>query len=96
MKTTHFKSLYISQAYALDEDIAADNFLFQGSRNWDLYFSESIKDLDAEVLENVSLLEFDTKEELESYMYNHKTLDYSLEHAADLHKYYALINNGKD
>lgn len=97
MKTTLFKSLYVVEANALeeDEDIAG-SFLFQGSKNWDLYFLEALPHLESDKLDNVSLLEFDDKKEFENYMYNYQTLDYSLEHAVELNKYYALVDNGKD
>ena len=61
-----------------------------------LYVVEAVPHLESDKLDNVSLLEFDDKKELENYMYNHQILDYSLEHAVELNKYYALVDNGKD
>lgn len=97
MKTTHYKSLYIVEVNALeeDEDIAG-SFIFQGSKNWDLYFLEAIPNLKPELLENVSLLEFEEKSEFENYLQNNLILDYSLEHVEELNKYFILADNGKD
>lgn len=96
MKKTYYESLHVVDADVLEEEELAENFLFQGSKNWDLYFLEAIPNLESELLENVSLLEFEEKSEFENYLQNNQILDYSLEHIEELSKYLILADNGKD
>ncbi|MFA5429412.1 MAG: hypothetical protein WC279_14505 [Sulfurimonas sp.] len=97
MKTTHYKSLYVVEVDALEgNEETAEGFLFQGSKNWDLYFLEAIPNLEPELLENVSLLEFEEKLEFENYLQKNQIIDYSLEHVHELNKYFVLTDNGKD
>lgn len=97
MKTTHYKSLYVVEVDALEgNEETAEGFLFQGSKNWDLYFLEAIPNLEPELLENVSLLEFEEKSEFENYLQKNQIIDYSLEHVHELNKYFVLTDDGKD
>ncbi|MDD5157484.1 hypothetical protein [Sulfurimonas sp.] len=97
MKKTYYESLYVVDIDVLEgnEEIA-EGFVFQGSKNWDLYFLEAIPILEPELLKNVSLWEFDEKSEFKNNLQNNHIIDYSIEHVHELNKYFILVANGKD
>lgn len=97
MKKTYYESLYVVDVNVLEEDEdIAESFLFQGSRNWDLYFLEAVPNIESELLENVLLLEFEEKSEYENYLQKNQIIDYSLKHIHELNRYFILADNGKD
>ncbi len=97
MKKTYYELLYMVEVDALEEnEETAEGFLFQGSKNWDLYFLDAIPILEPVLLENVSLLEFEEKLEFENYLQKNQIIDYSLEHVQELNKYFILVSNGEN
>lgn len=97
MKKTYYESLYVVDVDVLEEnENIAENFLFQGSKNWDLYFLEAVSNIESELLENILLLEFEEKSEYENYLQKNQIIDYSLEHVHEQNRYFVLADNGKD
>ena len=97
MQSIVYKNLYSLPADKLDnmETESTESFIFQGSKNWDLYFYKTLKNNEISKFENVSLLEFREKKLFKNYLKNNKIIDYSLEHVSELNKYFILIaNNG--
>ena len=75
----HFNKLYISDIDNVSKTVAK-TMVMCGSSNWDHYFLES-ENNDDEVLEHVTLLEFDNKKEMEHFLAsNDDVIDFSLEH----------------
>jgi len=95
MQSLVYKNLYSLPADELDglDDKSIENFVFQGSENWDLYFNKTLKNSGISEFENVSLLEFTEKKEFENYLKHNAIIDYSLEHISELNKYFVLVAN---
>jgi len=95
MEAVTYKSLYSLPAEALDNfnNSETENFIFQGSRNWDLYFEKSFENDEVSEFNNVSLLNFTQTREFEHYLKTNKIIDYSLEHLNELGKYFILVDN---
>jgi len=97
MEAVTYKNLYSLPAETLDNsnNLATENCIFQGSKNWDLYFETSFENGEVSKFSNVALLNFTNKREFESYLKTNKIIDYSIEHFSDLGKYFVLVvNNG--
>jgi len=97
MQSIVYKNLYSLPADELAniDNESTESFIFQGSKNWDLYFYKTLKNNEISKFENVSLLEFREKKLFKNYLKNNKIIDYSLEHVSELNKYFILIaNNG--
>ena len=74
-----------------------ESFVFQGSKNWDMYFSKSLNNIQTDLFENVVLLDFQDKREFETYLSKvskDNLIDYSLEHFFEksINKYFVLVN----
>ena len=97
MEAVTYKSLYSLPAEALDNvnNSETENFIFLGSKNWDLYFEKSFENDEASEFKNVALFNFTEKREFEDYLKTNKIIDYSIEHLNELGKYFVLVaNNG--
>lgn len=79
MKTEFFSKLYITDLNTTDKS-ALDSLVICGTQNWDFYFSKKPKNCKCEVLENISLVEFDSLDEFKFYKKYNIFLDFSLEH----------------
>lgn len=99
MSKTAFKNLY---SLPVDEFLniefeQTESFIFQGSKNWDMYFSKKLNDIEISEFSNVLLVDFQNKEEFETYLKNNSKniIDYSIEHILekDINKYFVLVNN---
>ena len=75
-----------------DENII-NSFIFQGSKNWDMYFLKRDFALELDEYNKVTLLASDNKNEFEHYINNNPIIDYSLEHVNELNKYFILVAN---
>ena len=95
MQSIVYKNLYSLPADELDniDNESIESFIFQGSKNWDLYFNKTLKNSEISEFENVSLLEFTEKQEFENYLKHNAIIDYSLEHVSELNKYFVLVAN---
>lgn len=74
-----------------------ESFVFQGSKNWDMYFSKSLNNIQTDLFENVVLLDFQYKREFENYLSKvskDNLIDYSMEHVLEkgVNKYFVLVN----
>lgn len=74
-----------------------ESFVFQGSKNWDMYFSKSLNNIQTDLFENVVLLDFQDKREFENYLSKvskDNLIDYSMEHVLEkgVNKYFVLVN----
>ena len=90
MKTTHYKSLYILDVDALEED-EQNNLLMCGSQNWDYYFLVDSKQANIETFSNVSIVEFKNNNDFENFVNSNQIIDYSLEHDNPM-----VLVHGKD
>lgn len=73
-----------------------ESFVFQGSKNWDMYFSKSLNNSQTDLFENVVLLDFQDKREFENYLSKvskDNLIDYSMEHIfeTNVEKYFLLV-----
>ncbi len=87
MKTLDFNKIYIADPDSVSSKMM-DMLVMCGSNNWDFYFEETDGNY-MEVLENVRLLEFENKKEMQEYMKFNNIIDFSMEHI----KPYVLIYN---
>ncbi|NLM99997.1 MAG: hypothetical protein GX170_08295 [Campylobacteraceae bacterium] len=82
MKIRNFKKIYsleLNNEMSLEQE---ESFLFCGSKNWDFYFSNRLEN--SNVVDNVSIIEFNSNEEFTSFIKSTDILDYSLEHQRPL------------
>lgn len=94
-----FKKIYSLSIYEF-ENISfkeTESFVFQGSKNWDMYFSKSLNNIQTDLFENVVLLDFQDKREFENYLSKvpkNNLIDYSIEHVLEkgINKYFVLVN----
>jgi len=95
MQSIVYKNLYSLPADKLDnmETESTESFIFQGSKNWDLYFNKTLKNNEISEFENVSLLELSEKKEFTNYLKHNAIIDYSLEYVSELNKYFVLVAN---
>jgi hypothetical protein len=95
MKIEKYKKLYSLSADEFDllDDNTKNQFIFQGSRNWDFYFNNKNNLENYSALNNVALLNFDNEEAFEGYLSSNKIIDYSLEHIHESDQYCVLIEN---
>ena len=99
MSEFNFKKIY---SLSIDEfeNISykeTESFVFQGSKNWDMYFSKSLNNIQTDLFENVVLLDFQDKREFENYLSKvskDNLIDYSMEHFLEksINKYFVLVN----
>ena len=99
MSEFNFKKIY---SLSIDEfeNISykeTESFVFQGSKNWDMYFSKSLNNIQTDLFENVVLLDFQYKREFENYLSKvpkDNMIDYSIEHFFEksINKYFVLVN----
>jgi len=95
MEAVTYKKLYSLPVDALDNfnNLETENFIFQGSKNWDLYFEKSFENDEVSEFNNVILIKFTQIREFEQYLKTNKTVDYSIEHFNELGKYFILVDN---
>ena len=98
MHSIYFDKLYSTEAGELDfiDDDVLRSFVFQGSKNWDLYFSKKPNIEFFEIHSNVKLTAFNLNEENEFKKHLHKDIiDYSIEHVHEegVNSYYILEEN---
>ncbi len=67
-----FKNLYSLPVDEFDniEFGQTESFVFQGSRNWDMYFSKKLENRETEEFLDVVLIDFQNKEDFENYLKN--------------------------
>lgn len=97
MEVVTYQKVYSLPAEALDNfnNSETENFIFQGSQNWNLYFETSFKNDEISEFNNVTLLKFTQIREFEDYLKTNKIIDCSIEHFSNLGKYFVLVaNNG--
>jgi len=95
MKAVTYKNLYSLPTDELDNfnNFETENFIFQGSKNWDLYFEMSFENDEVSEFNNVVLINFTEKREFEQYFKTNRIINYSLEHFNELGKYFIFVNN---
>ncbi len=97
MESKFFKNLFVVSA---DDFLSTkDNekyFIFQGSKNWDMYLSNKPKSIEYYTLENIELLSFKEKNNFLQHMKNVDLIDYSLEHVSELNMYSILVNGNEN
>jgi len=97
MESKFFKNLFVVSA---DDFLSnKDNekyFIFQGSKDWDIYLSDKPNSIEYSTLEDVNLLSFKEKNEFLQYMKNIDLIDYSLEHTNELDMYFILVNGNEN
>ncbi len=97
MESKFFKNLFVISA---DDFLSTkDNeklFVFQGSKNWDMYLSDKPKSVEYDTLENIELLSFKEENKFLQYMKNIDLIDYSLEHVSELDTYFILVNGNEN
>jgi hypothetical protein len=95
MTTVTYEKLYslpVGELDNVDYD-STESFIFQGSKNWDLYFGKTLVSSEISEFQNVSLLDFTEKKEFQNYLKNNEVIDYSIEHVSELNKYFVLVAN---
>ncbi len=82
MRIERFKQLFCVSAdeYSKYHGGICENFVFQGSQNWDFYFEKQPICKDLDVIKNVKLITFGNQEDFEKFLDENKIIDYSLEH----------------
>ena len=97
MESKFFKNLFV---VGVNDFLSTkDNekyFIFQGSKNWDMYLSDEPKSIEYSTLNDVKLLSFKEESNFLQYMKNVDLIDYSLEHINKLNMYSALVNNNEN
>ena len=98
MHSKYYDKLYSTEAGELDfiDDDIKNSFVFQGSKNWDLYFSKKPDIEDFEIHSNAKLTAFKINEEQEFKKHlNKRVIDYSIEHIYEegVNSYYILEPN---
>ena len=85
MKVKNYKQLFCISIneYDKNSDDICDGFVFQGSKNWDLYFDKKPKCKDIDVLSDIKLVDFQDKKNFESFLDKNKIIDYSVEHISE-------------
>ncbi len=94
MQSEFFEKLFVVSAdnfFATDEN--EKYFIFQGSKNWDMYLTDKPKGIEYDILESVKLLNFREKKEFLKKIKNVKTIDYSLEHINEFNSYFVLVSD---
>ena len=74
--------------------IVKESFIFQGSGNWDIYYTKKDKRFDYSMFENVELIGFDTLKEVNNFdITKNKIIDFSREHIfeTNVEKYFLLV-----
>ena len=74
-----FEKLYKANIEEVSKAVA-NSMIMCGSSNWDFYFQKKPKNSDFELLENISLVEFENRSEFDSFLKNNRVVDFSLEH----------------
>jgi len=86
MNVQKYDKLYtmsVDDYVAIGNDAEKLNFVFQGSNNWDMYFSSANEKYDVDEINNVCLLSFKDKNQFEktlTSMPKESVIDYSTEH----------------
>ena len=95
MQSIVYKNLYSLPVDEIDniDNESSKSFIFQGTKNWDLYFDKTPKNSEISEFKNVLLLHFSGKNEFENYLHNNEIIDYSLEHVSELNKYFVLVTH---
>ena len=79
MKNEAFKKLYRANPDEVSQAIL-QSLVMCGTSNWDFYFERKPQNCKSEILENITLIEFDSFDEFETYKRNGNFIDFSLEH----------------
>lgn len=79
MKKEAFKKVYRANPDEVSHTIL-QSLIMCGTQNWDFYFEKKPRNCDSETVENITLIEFDSFDEFETYKQNNSFLDFSLEH----------------
>jgi hypothetical protein len=74
-----FDAIYIADMDKVSHAVA-DSLVMRGSSNWDFYFAKKPKNTDFEEINDVVLIEFDDKAELDSFLSANAYINYSLEY----------------
>ena len=93
MQSEFFKNLFVATVddfFTIEEN--GKYFVFQGSKNWDIYLVDRPKKISYDVLDNVKLLNFKEERHFLKYMQNFDLIDYSIEHIDELNSYFILVN----
>jgi len=94
MERKFYKNLF---AISVDDFFTSEankkSFIFQGSKNWDMYLSDKPKGIEYDILKNVQLLSFKKKNDFLQSIKNIDLIDYSLEHVSELNRYFILVHN---
>ena len=61
-------------------DSICEDFVFQGSQNWDFYFEKKPRCKDLDSVKNIKLINFRNQDDFEKFLSNNEIIDYSLEH----------------
>lgn len=95
MNKVNYKNLYSLPVEELDNlnNKIKKSFVFQGSKNWDLYFEKTLLNNEISEFKDVLLIDFSKKNEFEKYIKENNVIDYSMEHFKELGKYFVLVNN---
>jgi len=97
MESKFFKNLFV---VSVDDFLSTkDNekyFIFQGSKNWDMYLSDKPKSIEYSTLNYVKLLSFKKESNFLQYMKDVDLIDYSLEHVSELDMYSILVNGNEN
>lgn len=75
----NFKKLYIANIDEVSSRVE-NSFIMCGSTNWDFYFTQKDDNTHYEELENIKLIEFNTKYEFKKFILKNDCIDYTLEH----------------
>ena len=86
MNSSIYNELYIisSEDFFSEVEYNEKFFLFQGSKNWCIYLCSKPKSLEYDIIKNVKLLTFKSKDIFLEYLQNKNVIDYSLEHIDEL------------
>lgn len=79
MNRQTYQKLFIADIENVTHKIA-QSLIMCGTQNWDFYFEKKPRNCESQTLENISLIEFDSFDELETYKKNNTFLDFSFEH----------------
>jgi len=79
MNIQRFNKLFTANIDEVSQTIA-QSLVMCGTQNWDFYFEKKPRNCESQRLEAISLIEFNSFDEFETYKQNNSFLDFSLEH----------------
>jgi len=89
------KFIEVLYAVSVDDFFAKEeydeSFVFQGSKNWDMYLSEKPDGVEYSTFNKVYLVSFEDKNKFLNFMKGEDIIDYSLEHSDESGKYFVLF-----